>query len=206
MNNLKCSAHRAEKEMLKSLEGELFLTNLLNSKNLKLSSYRYDLDDEVRAHVMEEYPIPKNKGLTRKGNANIKTHFIDFVYIVSPGNAAIFRGECFSIAVEIKTSVSDLYKDSLQILRYFGKTDYLFLCVPKAMKEEALEYVKWDDRIGVSILETGEILRFPEKQELTAECKETLLLRALFAQPMLPMMKFKPKMQSSRVNCKDGMW
>lgn len=61
------------------------------------------------------------------------------------------------------------------------------------MKEEALEYVKWDDRIGVSILETGEILRFPEKQELTAECKDTLLLRALFARPMLPMMNFKPR-------------
>ena len=193
MNNLKCSAHRAEKEMLKSLEGELFLTNFLNSKNLQISSYRYDLDDEVRAHVIEEYPIPKNKGITCTGCTNIKTRFIDFVYIISPGNAAIFRGECFSVAVEIKTSISDLYKDPLQILRYFGKTDYLFLCVPKAMKEEALEYVKWDDRIGVSILENGEILRFPEKQELTAEWKDTLLLRALFAQPMLPMMNFKPR-------------
>ena len=124
---------------------------------------------------------------------SLEGELIDFVYIVSPGNEAIFRGECFSVAVEIKTSISDLYKDPLQILRYFGKTDYLFLCVPKAMKEEALEYVKWDDRIGVSILETGEILRFPEKQELTAEWKDTLLLRALFARPMLPMMNFKPR-------------
>lgn len=188
--------HRAEKEMLKSVEGESFLTNFLNSKNLDLSSYRYESYDEVRAHVMEEYPIPKNKGVTCTGSANIKTHYIDFVYIVSPGNPAIFRGECFSIAVEIKTSVSDLYKEPLQVLKYFGKTDYLFLSVPKAMKNEALEFVKWDDRIGVFVLETGEILRFPEKQELTAEWKETVLLRALFAQPMLPMMRFKPGVKS----------
>lgn len=196
MNNLNCKMHRAEKEMLKSVEGESFLTNFLNSKNLDLSSYRYESYDEVRAHVMEEYPIPKNKGVTCTGSANIKTHYIDFVYIVSPGNPAIFRGECFSIAVEIKTSVSDLYKEPLQVLKYFGKTDYLFLSVPKAMKNEALEFVKWDDRIGVFVLETGEILRFPEKQELTAEWKETVLLRALFAQPMLPMMRFKPGVKS----------
>lgn len=88
---------------------------------------------------------------------SLEGELIDFVYIVSPGNAAIFRGECFSVAVEIKTSISDLYKYPLQILRYFGKTDYLFLCVPKAMKED------------------------------------TLLLRALFARPMLPMMNFKPR-------------
>ena len=54
---------------------------------------------------------------------SLEGELIDFVYIVSPGNEAIFRGECFSVAVEIKTSISDLYKDPLQILRYFGKTD-----------------------------------------------------------------------------------
>ena len=90
MNNLKCSAHRAEKEMLKSLEGELFLTNFLNSKNLQISSYRYDLDDEVRAHVIEEYPIPKNKWITCTGSTNIKTRFIDFVYIISPGISLVW--------------------------------------------------------------------------------------------------------------------
>ena len=193
MNNLKCKMHRTEKEMLKSAEGEVFLTNFLNSKNLNLSSYHYELDDEIRAHVMEEYPIPKSKGLTRVGTSNIKTNYIDLVYIVSPGNSAIFRGECFSIALEIKTSVSDLYKDPLQILKYFGKTDFLFLCVPKAMTDEALDFIKWDDRIGVSVLETGEILRFPEKQEIAAEWTEKVLLRALFAEPMLPIMRFKPR-------------
>ena len=163
MNNLNCSVHRAEKEMLKTNVGEKFLTNFLASEQLNLSSYNYKYDDIV-SHVIEEYPIPKNIGVTKTGSQNIKTHYIDFVYIVSPGSAAIHRNECYSVGVEIKISVSNLYKDPLQLLRYFGKTDYLFLCVPKAMKNEALKFVQWDERIGVFILETGKIVRFPAKQ------------------------------------------
>lgn len=183
--------HRAEKEMLKTNEGKKFLTNFLASEKLNLSSYNYKYDDIV-SHVIEEYPIPKNIGLTKTGSQNIRTRYIDFIYIVSPGNSAVHRNECYSVGVEIKTSVSNLYNDPLQILRYFGKTDYLFLCVPEAMKDEALRFVEWEDRIGVFILETGQIVRFPDKQEIAAEWKDRLLYRALFANPMLPLMRFKP--------------
>lgn len=40
--------------------------------------------------------------------------------------------------------------------------------------------------------ETGQIVRFPGKQEVAAEWKDRLLYRALFANPMLPLMRFKP--------------
>jgi hypothetical protein len=60
------------------------------------------------------------------------------------------------------------------------------------MKDVALRFVEWEDRIGVFILETGQIVRFPDKQEIAAEWKDRLLYRALFANPMLPLMRFKP--------------
>lgn len=192
MNNLNNSSHRTEKEMLKSINGETFLTNFIKSEELRLTTYNYEYCD-IRAHIIEEYPIPISVGKNKLGGNNVKTRHIDFVYILCPGNYAIFRKECFSIGVEIKTSIRDMYRNPLQINNYFGKTDYMFLCVPSHMLEEAMNYVDSEDRLGLFDIETGEILKFPVKQDVGSEWKEKLLYRALFAEPILPMMQFKPR-------------
>lgn len=61
MNNLKNGSHRIEKDMLKSIVGETFLTNIIKSEELGLTSYNYEYCD-VKAHVIEEYPIPISVG------------------------------------------------------------------------------------------------------------------------------------------------
>jgi len=79
-----------------------------------------------------------------------------------------------------------MYRNPLQINNYFGKTDYMFLCVPSHMIEEAMDYVESESRLGLFNLDTGEILKFPVCQD-----------RALFADPSLPMMQFKPVDQNA---------
>lgn len=196
MNNLNNTSHRSEKEMLKSLNGETFLTNYIMSEELGLTTYNYEYCD-IKAHVIEEYPIPIYLGQNRVGGNHVKTYYIDMVYIISPGNSAVFREECFSLGIEIKTSVKDMYRNPLQINNYFGKTDYMFLCVPSHMIEEAMDYVESESRLGLFNLDTGEILKFPVRQEVNIEWKEKLLYRALFADPSLPMMQFKPVDQNA---------
>lgn len=191
MNNVSVKAHREEKERLKSSLGKSFLTNFIKSEEVGLSYYNYELTD-IKALPIEEYPIPISIGKNRIGGNNVQTRFIDFVYILKPGDAAIFRQECCTIGVEIKSSVSDLFRDPLQINRYLGKTDYMFLCVPNDMLNVAIEYVQSEERLGLFNLETGEIVVFPIRQEMDPTWKEKLLLRALFAEPALPMMQFKP--------------
>lgn len=71
---------------------------------------------------------------------------------MNPGNASIFREECYSIGVEIKVSLEDLYRNPLQINSYFGKTDYIFLCVPQKMINDAMQYAGVEDRLGGGIL------------------------------------------------------
>ena len=68
------------------------------------------------------------------------------------------------------------------------KPDYLFLCVPKAIKDEALKFIEWDDCIGLFILEAGQIVRFPASRRSLQNGKKG----ALFANPTLSLMWFKP--------------
>ena len=192
MNNVSVKAHREEKDQLRAEVGKKFITNFLEAENLGLSHYNYEYTD-IKVQPLEEYPIPISIGKNRIGGNNVRTSFMDVVYILNPGNASIFRNECFTIGVEIKISVRDLYRNPLQINSYFGKTDYMFLCVPQIMINEALQYAYNEDRLGIFSLDTGEIHKFPIKQQMDAGWSEKLLLRALFADSVLSMMRFKPE-------------
>lgn len=90
MNNLKNGSHRIEKDMLKSIVGETILTNFIKSEELGLTSYNYEYCD-VKAHVIEEYPIPISVGKNKVVDNNVKTRYLDLVYILCPGDSAIFR-------------------------------------------------------------------------------------------------------------------
>lgn len=177
MNNINSTTHRSIKDKLSGVIGSEFLRNLYSTW---CDIHGLEKTDEIAFRHVEEYPIVKAiGGLSITGRPKISTQRIDYVYLVEPGGGAIYHTRCFTVGVEIKSSLMDLENIPQQVLRYQGHCDYFFVMVRTQHVWEAMSRVKDHPNIGVSSFESGIIYKFPKEMMVSKDNRITMLYRML---------------------------
>ena len=177
MNNIHCTTHRTIKDKLSGVIGSEFLRNLYSTW---CDVHGLEKRDKIFYRHVEEYPIVKAiKGLSITGKPKSSTQRIDYVYLVEPGVGAIYHTRCFTVGIEIKTSLMDLENIPRQLLKYQGHCDYFFVVVQTRHVWEAMRRVRDYPNIGVSSYESGIIYKYPEEMLVSKDNRITMLYRML---------------------------
>ena len=130
----------------------------------------------------------RDEGTTSFGRPALKHFRIDAVAYVRPGrwgnNAAPSRPLAFTVALEFKTSESDLLRDN-KILLYLGWTDYFFLVVPTELEKAGRRKVRElnDARIGLIIvgLDNCRVDIAPLRQQILPQNKCALAMEVILS-------------------------
>ena len=179
MNNYKHPAHREIKDAMKEGIGHIFLRNLYNHSN-SLIFFERTPSYRLCYRTIEEYPITRPNGTDRTGKKCCSTKFIDFIYLVEPDHSSIYNNACFSIAVEIKNSKSDLKNAPHQFNDYYGVTDFSMLAVPNYLLRDAKRIVDGIPWVGIFSYETGEIIKIPSRMPVSDGTRIMMLRRVVF--------------------------
>ena len=129
-----------------------------------------------------------DEGTTSFGRPALKHFRIDAVAYVRPGrwgnNAAPTRPLAFTVALEVKTSESDLLHDE-KIMFYLGWTDFFFLVVPAELEKAGRRKVRElnDARIGLLIVgsECCRVAIAPLRQQILPQNKSALALEVILS-------------------------
>lgn len=103
----------------------------------------------------------------------------DALLIVFPGSGSNKNRLTFTVAIEIKTTETDLMKDEKTMSHYIGWTDYLILLVPQNLVNSALLKVKDNPLIGV--VDTNNVWhRMPLHQQVSLANQRDVAFEALW--------------------------
>lgn len=130
----------------------------------------------------------RDEGTTSFGHPALKHFRIDAVAYIRPGrwgnNAAPSRPLAFTVALEFKTSESDLLRDN-KILLYLGWTDFFFLVVPTELEKAGRRKVRElnDARIGLIIvgLDNCRVDIAPLRQQILPQNKCALAMEVILS-------------------------
>ena len=122
-----------------------------------------------------------------------KQHNVDILFFCAAGESSTYRRQNCSVAVEIKSSVENLYCDQ-KIPGYFNRTDYLYLAVPDGMIALALMKANAWKHVGVVSIDTGLIYKPALRQQPPFEEGKELVERLFIEKPYVEFqVKINPK-------------
>lgn len=173
MNNPHHPAHREIKDILREDLGRMLLKDFFHSV---LPSY----SGQIWFHTIEEFPIPRYRGIKVNGSPYAATDYVDFIFLLKPGAQAIYHRECFSIGVEIKTTFCDIQNAVQQVEKYKGYTDYFIILTSDYLIPQTIRYAGKEDWIGVASFNTGKLHKIPKKVSVSDSLRADMLLRLLF--------------------------
>lgn len=176
-------AHENLKQYLIDKPGKDFITNLTLTVYDFTSKIRraYGSYDFIHYRIFEEVTVREYTGQTTKFGKENPEHFrFDCVFFVEPHQAALNQRQIYSVGVELKNSKGDLMGDK-KIEHYLGYTDFFFIGVPSNLVDDAIARSESNERIGVVDVETGKLLKMPERIIPTVERKYALLEQILYS-------------------------
>ena len=176
-------AHENLKQHLVGKPGKDFIINLTSRVYAFVSNIRrkYGSYDFIHYRIFEEVTVREYTGEKNRWGDDKPDHYrFDCVFFVEPNQAALNKRQVYTVGVELKNSKEDLKYDD-KIEHYLGYTDFFFIGVPSSLVNEAIEKSNLDNHIGVFDVESGSLIKMPERIIPTVERKYALLEQILYS-------------------------
>ena len=131
----------------------------------------------MKVFATKEFPF-----FDHQPDGTSKQHNVDVLFFCAAGESSTYRRQNYSVAVEIKSTVENLYCDQ-KIPGYFNRTDYLYLAVPDGMIALALMKANAWKHVGVVSIDTGLIYKPAHRQQTSCEEGKELVERLFIEKP-----------------------
>lgn len=163
-----------------AVSDQMWLTESVSVRNCKRNDHVLFIEEQTIRY----------RGDGKTGQDNRPKRFVnDGVFYIVPGTWGMNRIpselSAFTVGIEIKTDINDLYADA-KIEYYLGWTDFYFIVVPIQLRDSALKKIHEmnDARIGLIVYARNPSVKcnvVPVRQSILAENKYALALQALFS-------------------------
>lgn len=165
------TTHMTLKPLIISRAGMILFETLANCAELRSKKRTAKTEKPLYVNCFYEFPFYPVE------DVDDKVPRVDAVAQVFFSGAYKY-GDSFTVAIEIKESLDDMYRHPQQIESYVGHTDFLMLGVNKQLIPDAIKRVEKINECGVFDICTGKIYKAPKKQEV--RLKERLRIQETF--------------------------
>lgn len=167
---LTCHSHpEAVNLLLGHLGGELLSNHVMITR--PWGNKTSFIPSKLKAFAAKEFPIYDNDG------EHCGEHRIDVVFFCGAGKSTTFRKENFTLGVEVKVTVENLFCDQ-KIPAYFNRTDYFYIAVPDNLLYLGLMKASQWQHVGVASLNSGRIYK-PALRQYPIESERIAILERL---------------------------